>query len=88
MARSRAGKWENGFTQEEATATIEQGPVADFDLKFKWYGGPWSDIFSEQIALVKSDIRRAKAEDRLIVYLSCPISVSYTHLTLPTILRV
>ena len=31
-------------------------------------------IFDLQIDLVKSDIRRARAEGKLIVYLSCPIS--------------
>lgn len=49
-------------------------PVESFDLAFSWFSGEWEALFDEQIALVKRDIARAKAEDRLIVYLSCPIS--------------
>lgn len=54
------------------TATGE--PVAGFPLQFTWSTGDWQRIFDEQIALVKSDVARAKADDRLVVYLSCPIS--------------
>lgn len=49
-------------------------PVSGFPIKFKWHTGPWRDIFDLQIELIRSDIRRARAEDKLIVYLSCPIS--------------
>ncbi|HXZ86536.1 MAG TPA: hypothetical protein VEI82_13720 [Myxococcota bacterium] len=43
-------------------------------MEYTWHDGPWLDIFDEQIELVRSDIRRANAEDKLVVYLSCPIS--------------
>src|ERR1039458_3939441 len=43
-------------------------------MKFEWHTGPWMDIFDLQLALIKQDVRRARAEDRLTVYLSCPIS--------------
>jgi hypothetical protein len=49
-------------------------PVQSFDLKFTWYAGDWEEIFDKQIALIKEDVQRARAEDRLIIYLSCPIS--------------
>lgn len=66
--------WEKGFSKEEAAHLCEGTPVEGFDLKFKWHTGPWLDIFNKQIGLVQDDIRRAKAEDKLIIYLSCPIS--------------
>jgi hypothetical protein len=43
-------------------------------LSFTWLTGDWKAIFDEQIALIKSDVARARAEDRLVAYLSCPIS--------------
>lgn len=49
-------------------------PVKSFDMEYEWFGGDWERLFDEQIALVRSDIRRAKAEGRLVIYLSCPIS--------------
>jgi hypothetical protein len=49
-------------------------PVPGFPLTFTWHTGDWQAIFDEQIALVKADVERARAEDRLVVYLSCPIS--------------
>jgi hypothetical protein len=49
-------------------------PVADFPLEFEWQTNDWLKIFDEHVDLIKSDIYRAKMEDRVIVYLSCPIS--------------
>jgi len=49
-------------------------PVPGFPLSFTWLTGDWQRIFDEQIALIKSDVARARAENRLCVYLSCPIS--------------
>lgn len=49
-------------------------PVGSFDLSFEWHDGDWQRLFDEQIKLVKRDMLRAKMEDRLIIYLSCPIS--------------
>jgi hypothetical protein len=37
-------------------------------------GGDWKRIFDAQTALIKEDVARARAEGRLVVYLSCPIS--------------
>jgi len=58
----------------DAPATVVDRPVKDFPIKFRWQKGFWEKIFDEQIKLVKSDITRARYEDRLVVYLSCPIS--------------
>lgn len=49
-------------------------PVKGFPLRFTWLTGDWEIIFDEQIALIKSDVARARAEGRLVAYLSCPIS--------------
>lgn len=48
--------------------------VPDFDITFEWQTNEWSKLFDAQIRLIKEDIARAQAEDRVIVYLSCPIS--------------
>lgn len=69
-------KWSKGFTEAQAREMIPepQGPVDRFPMKYLWHAGPWFDIFEKQIELIVSDIRRAKAEGKLVVYLSCPIS--------------
>jgi hypothetical protein len=43
-------------------------------IQFTWHTGDWFEVFQKQTALIQSDIARAQAEDRIIVYLSCPIS--------------
>jgi hypothetical protein len=70
-----ANKWKN-FTDAEARGVIKEAssPVAGFPLKYSWHTGPWYDIFEMQIDRLRRDIRRAKAEDKLTLYLSCPIS--------------
>lgn len=49
-------------------------PVRTFPLSFTWHAHYWPEIFDKQVELIRRDIRRARAEDRLIIYLSCPIS--------------
>jgi hypothetical protein len=49
-------------------------PVKEFPLKFTWTTGDWQRLFDKQIELVKQDVARARAENRLVFYLSCPIS--------------
>jgi hypothetical protein len=68
-------KWKN-FTDEEAKGVIKnaQNPVLNVPLQYIWHTGPWYDVFQLQIEKLRRDIRRAKAEDRLVIYLSCPIS--------------
>jgi hypothetical protein len=49
-------------------------PVPGFPLKFSWLTGDWQKIFDAQIKLLKSDVARARADGRLVLYLSCPVS--------------
>lgn len=49
-------------------------PVQGFPIKFEWQQGVWEDIFDKHIDYIQDELRRAQAEDRVIVYLSCPIS--------------
>jgi hypothetical protein len=49
-------------------------PVKGFPIKFSWHTGPWLCLFDKQVDLIRGDIRRARADGKLIVYLSCPIS--------------
>lgn len=57
-----------------APPTQTDYPVAGFPLQFTWLTGDWMRIFDAQRDLIKSDIARARAEGRLVLYLSCPIS--------------
>lgn len=55
--------------------TTETGePVPGFPLAFEWHGGDWKTIFDLQTQLIKEDVARARAEGRICLYLSCPIS--------------
>lgn len=49
-------------------------PVPGFPLTFTWLGGEWEQIFDEQIRQIQSEVARARAANKLLVYLSCPIS--------------
>jgi len=49
-------------------------PVPKFPIDFKWQSGDWERLFNCQVELLRQDIQRARAEDKVIVYLSCPIS--------------
>jgi hypothetical protein len=48
-------------------------PVEEIDIRYNWQTC-WEQVFNKQIDLIKEDIGRARKEDRLIIYLSCPIS--------------
>ena len=52
----------------------EGRPVSDFSIEFRWQTTEWLALFDEQVSLIQEDIARARAEGRVIVYLSCPIS--------------
>lgn len=59
-------------------------PVEKLPITFEWKTNDWLRIFNKQIELLREDINRAKAADKLIIYLSCPISsrggsYSYTN---------
>jgi hypothetical protein len=64
------------FSDEQACGRIPEpaSPMPSFPIKYIWHTGPWLAIFDKQIELIRRDIRRAKAEDKLVIYLSCPIS--------------
>lgn len=49
-------------------------PVKDFPIEFEWQSGDWELLFDRQTTLIKEDLRRAHADSRIIVYLSCAIS--------------
>lgn len=49
-------------------------PVPGFPLLFRWQSGLWFDLFEKQVALLERDIARARAEDRVMVFLSTPLS--------------
>jgi hypothetical protein len=42
-------------------------------MEFTWHD-VWEPIFDAQIDTIKEDIARARGEERLVAYLSCPIS--------------
>ncbi|MDX2599460.1 hypothetical protein PV379_21605 [Streptomyces caniscabiei] len=54
----------------ETGRPVPGGPA----IRFQWHTGDWFDVFEKHVALIQSDIARAQAEDRVVVYLSCPIS--------------
>lgn len=49
-------------------------PVPGFPLEFEWQDNEWLQVFDRQVGLLLDDITRARTEDRMVVYLSCPIS--------------
>lgn len=57
-----------------AKALKEGEPVAGFGMRYSWHGGDWERLFNAQIDYVKRDVIRARTADKLVVYLSCPIS--------------
>ena len=48
-------------------------PVKGLLIQFEWTDA-WVPIFDRQIDLVLGDVARARIEDKVIVYLSCPLS--------------
>lgn len=49
-------------------------PVPGFPIKFEWQTGHWYEIFDMHVDFIQEDILRALAAERMVVYLSCPIS--------------
>ena len=63
------------FTKHKRRPSTEATKaVPGFPMRYRWHTGPWYEIFKRQIELIQSDITRAKAEDKLVVYLGCWIS--------------
>jgi hypothetical protein len=49
-------------------------PVSELDIEFQWHPGECVWIFDQNVQLIQEEILRALAGDKLVVYLSCPIS--------------
>lgn len=61
--------------QPELASRTETGePVPGFPVRFSWHSEYWTLLFDSQVELIRRDVRRARADGKLIVYLSCPIS--------------
>ena len=56
------------------SATTKGQPVPGFPVYFEWQTNEWVKLFDAQVELIQEDIARARADDRSVVYLSCPIS--------------
>lgn len=74
--RPAEGKWKGKLEERTAKAMVAKPtrPIAELPMSFVWHTGPWHDMFTLQIEKIRRDVRRANSEDRLIAYLSCPIS--------------
>jgi hypothetical protein len=57
-----------------AEPVVTGRPVPSFDMTYAWHNDRWRKLFDEQIKLIKGDVVRAKTADKLVIYLSCPIS--------------
>jgi hypothetical protein len=56
-------------------ADLEMGrPVPELDIEFEWHGGLWKQLFDKNVHFIQQDILRALADDKMVVYLSCPLS--------------
>jgi hypothetical protein len=56
-------------------AKLEIGrPVSNLDIQFQWHTGIWKQLFDKQVRFIQQDILRALADDKLVIYLSCPLS--------------
>jgi hypothetical protein len=54
---------------------VERGkPVDTVPIEFQWHVGTWKDLFDKHVDFIQLEIKRALADNRLVVYLSCPIS--------------
>src|SRR5271170_7083728 len=49
-------------------------PIAHLGIEFEWHEGIWKELFDKQVRFIQQDLLRAVADNKLIVYLSCPIS--------------
>ncbi len=49
-------------------------PVDSLSIEFQWHDGVWKELFDKHVKFIQQDILRALASNKLVVYLSCPIS--------------
>lgn len=59
-----------GDSQELTTGK----PVQSLSIEFQWHEGIWKELFDKHVHFIQQDILRALAGNKLVVYLSCPIS--------------
>ncbi len=59
--------------EDQAPKTVGE-PVPGFPIKFEWQTNKWLALFDAQVQQIQEDIARARADDRSVIYLSCPIS--------------
>lgn len=58
-----------------STSDMEIGrPVPNLDIEFQWHTGVWKQLFDKHVRFIQQDILRALADEKLVIYLSCPIS--------------
>lgn len=75
MAKRKKKKKKTDAAGEPERESIKrEPPVPSFGIEFEWRTGRWERLFDCNIDLIQRDLARAMAEDRVIVYLSCPIS--------------
>lgn len=55
-------------------AKVKGRPAKQLPITFEWQTGPWLAIFDKHVDLVQQDVLRSLAADRMVTYLSCPIS--------------
>src|SRR5258708_3068876 len=60
--------------QQARKMSPPQEVVPGYDIRYSWHTEYWQKIFDCQIRLIQDDILRARAADKLVIYLSCPIS--------------
>jgi hypothetical protein len=63
----------NRNTSRASQSTRTGQPVPGFSLSFTW-SPTWEPIFDAQTREIQARVRRARENDLLLVYLSCPIS--------------
>ncbi|MDY0747989.1 hypothetical protein SNE35_26045 [Paucibacter sp. R3-3] len=73
MSLDNAGELDESQSPTAMTDT-PQPAVEGFELAYHFHTGPWKRVIDLQVAEIQKDMRRARAEGRLVVYLSCPIS--------------
>ena len=71
---SNSGAPQSAINSLAPEGFVRGRPVADFPIEFEWQAGDWELLFDRQTALIKQDLKRAHADNRAIVYLSCAIS--------------
>lgn len=65
---------QQGFPVQFARSRGRKKEWSPFPFRLEWQTGLWFELFEKHIEFIVGDIERAKAAEKLVVYLSCPIS--------------